>query len=94
MEKTKFLKIFFVLIYNLTYRRTFTCKVWTDDIKLLQESNLTARQPHRAPHHVIHASASEGLVQGPYVAASLRFEPACDLPHQRYRIHHWVTTPL
>jgi len=23
------------------------------------ESNLTARQPHRAPHHVIHVQASE-----------------------------------
>jgi len=26
-----------------------------DDSKLLQESNLTARQPSRAPHHVIQA---------------------------------------
>jgi len=25
-----------------------------DDRKLLQESNLTARQPCMAPHHIIH----------------------------------------
>src|SRR6218665_1640779 len=33
---------------------------------LLQESNLTARQPHRAPQHVIglQAITSEGLAQG------------------------------
>jgi len=31
----------------------FTRRVWTDDSKLLQESNLTARKPRRAPHHVI-----------------------------------------
>jgi len=34
--------IVFRLIYNLTYRRMFTSKVWRDDGKLLQESNLTA----------------------------------------------------
>ena len=28
--------------------------VWTDDSKFLQESTLTARQPHEAPHHVLY----------------------------------------
>jgi len=38
---------------------------------LLQESNLTARQPCRAPHHtgIIQATMSEGLAQGPYMVA-------------------------
>jgi len=31
-----------------------TIIVGTDDSKLLQKSNLTARQPCRVPHHVIH----------------------------------------
>src|SRR6218665_1047763 len=31
----------------------FTSKVRTDGSRLLQESNLAARQPRRAPHHVI-----------------------------------------
>jgi len=35
-----------------------TSKVWTDDSKLLQQLNLTTRQPHRAPHHVIQATMS------------------------------------
>ena len=34
--------IFSLLIYNLTHRRMFTSVVWTDDSKLLQDSNLTA----------------------------------------------------
>ena len=38
--------------------------------------NLTARLPRKAPHHVIQATANEGLAQGPYVVASLTFEPA------------------
>src|SRR6218665_969661 len=41
-----------------------------DDSRLLQESNLTAR----VPHHVIHATVSDGLVQGPYVVTSVGFE--------------------
>jgi len=44
------------------------------DSKLLQESNLTARQPRRAPHHVIQATTSEGLAQGPYVVARVGFK--------------------
>ena len=47
-----------------------------DDSRLLQESNLTAKQPHRAPHHVIQATTIEGLAQVPYVAARVVFEPA------------------
>ena len=39
--------------------------------------NLTARQPHRASHHVVQAITSEGLVQGPtaYMVARVGFEP-------------------
>ena len=37
----------FRLTYNLTQRRMFISKVCTDD-RFLHESNLTARQPHRA----------------------------------------------
>ena len=39
--------------------------VWTNDSRLLQELNLTARQPRRAPYYVIQATSSEGLTQGP-----------------------------
>jgi len=35
-----------------------------DDSKLLHESNLTSRQPRRAPRHAILATTSEGLAQG------------------------------
>ena len=44
--------------------------------RLLQESYLTARQKCRAPHHVIQATTSEGLAQGPYVVARVRFKSA------------------
>ena len=54
----------------------FTSKVWTDDSRLLQESNLAARQPRRAWHHAIQAIMSEGLAQGPYMAARVGVEPA------------------
>ena len=54
----------------------FTSEVRTNNSRLLQESNLAARQPRRAPHHVIQAITSEELVQGPYVAARVEFEPA------------------
>ena len=54
----------------------FTSKVRTDDSKLLQELNLTARQPRREPHHAIQATVSGGLAQGPYVAARMGFKPA------------------
>ena len=46
----------------------FTSKVRTDDGRLLQESNLAARQPQGATS-VIQAIAVEGLAQSPYVAA-------------------------
>ena len=36
---------------------------------------LAARQPSRVPHHVILATTSEGLAQGPYKAARVGFEP-------------------
>jgi len=48
----------------MKHRIMFTSRHWTDDSKLLQDSNLTARQPHRAPHHVIQATTSEGLAKG------------------------------
>src|SRR6218665_577062 len=54
----------------------FTSKVLTDDSRLLQESNLAARQPRGAPHYVIQATTSEGLAQGPYLATRMGFEPA------------------
>ena len=47
-----------------------------DDCKLLQESNLTARQPRRAPRHVTQATTIEELAQRPYVATSVGFESA------------------
>ena len=46
------------------------------DSRLLQESNLIARQQHRAPHHAIQATTSEGLAQSPYVVARVGFELA------------------
>jgi len=36
----------------MTYRILLRSKVGTDDSKLLRESNLTRRQPRRAPRHV------------------------------------------
>src|SRR6218665_300689 len=52
----------------------FTSKVLTDDIRLLQESNLAARQRQGATS-VIQAITGEGLAQGPYVAARGGSEP-------------------
>src|SRR6218665_280998 len=52
----------------------FTSKVWTDDSRLLQESNLAARQPQGATS-VIQAIRGEGLAQGPYVVARGGIEP-------------------
>ena len=65
---------------------------WTDDSNLLQESNLAARQPRRATHHVIHATTSEELVRGPYVEARVGFEPATFLTEGTEH-HNWATTP-
>ena len=53
----------------------FKSKVGTDDTRLLQESNFTARQPHRAPHHIIQATTSEG-----HMMARVGFELA-DVRH-------------
>ena len=54
----------------------FTSKVWTDDNKLLQESNWAARQPQGATSVIlIQAITGEGLAQGPYVAARGGVEP-------------------
>ena len=64
----------------------FTSKLCTDDSWLLQESNVTARQPRRALHHSIQATTSEGLAQGPYLAARVRFEPVT--LHARHRTYH------
>lgn len=63
----------FLVIYSAALtpfdQQPLTAIVRTDDSTLLQESNLTVRQPGRAPHHVIKATASEVLAQGPFVAA-------------------------
>ena len=53
----------------------FTSKVPADDSRLLKKSNVTARQPGRAPHHAIQATMSEGLAQSPYMAARVLLEP-------------------
>ena len=80
----------------MTHHRMFTSKVWTDDSRLLQESNLAARQSHRSPLHVIQATTSEGHAQGPYVAARVGFEPAtfCTEHHQAPQLCMciWFTT--
>jgi len=46
----------FIVFYFQTDRVTvwITDIVWKGDSRLLQESNLTTRQPRRAPHYVIH----------------------------------------
>ena len=64
----------------------------TDDSRLLQESNLAARQPRRAPHHVIQATTSERLAHGSYVVAS-GTEPAT-FRTEGTEHHHWATTPV
>jgi len=38
---------------------------------------------------VLHATVSEGLAQGPYVAARVGLEP----PDRRHQTYHWATTP-
>ena len=58
----------------MTHRRMFSNKVWTDDSRLLQESNLAAWQPQGA-NSVLQAITGEGLAQGPYVAARGGVEP-------------------
>ena len=65
--------------------------VWTDDCKLLQESNLTVRQPRRAPHHVIRPTAIEGR-QGSNVTARVGFEPPT-LHTEGTEPYQWATTP-
>ena len=45
-----------------------------------------------APYHVIQATTSKGLAQGPYVAARVKFEPAT-LRTEVTRNHHSTTTP-
>jgi len=69
-----FFRVF--IFQNVTDAVWITDIVWTYDSKLLQESNLIAKQPRRVPHHVIQATASEGLAQGPYMVAKVGFEPA------------------
>ena len=69
-----------------------TSKVWTDESKLLQESNLAARQPHGAPHHIIQATINEKLAQGPYVAARGGVELAT-FRTEGTEHHHSTTTP-
>ena len=58
----------------------------------LQESNFAARPPRRAPHHVIQATTSEELAQGPYVSDS-EFEPGTfpteDTEHHQVLRREW-----
>src|SRR6218665_2942606 len=44
-------------------------------------------------HHIIQATKSEGLAQGPYVAARVGFEPAT-FCSEGIEHHHSATTPL
>jgi len=74
----------------MTHRRMFTSKAWTDDRRLLQESNLTARQLRRAAHHIIQTTMSEGLAQGPMWRFRVGFEPAT----LRIQGAELTTTPL
>ena len=60
--------------------------------RLLQESNLAARQKCRAPHHVIQTTTSEGLAQGPYMAAKVGFKPA-NFRTEGTEHHQSTTTP-
>ena len=55
-------------LYSASSRDYYSEAQW-DDSKLLHESNLAAKQPRRAPHHVLQATTSEGLAQGPNVKA-------------------------
>jgi len=74
----------------------FTGKVrplWTNASRLLQKSNLAARQPRSASHHVIQSTTSEGLAQGPYVATRVGFEPAT-FRTEGTEHHNSTTTPL
>ena len=64
-----------------------------DDSKLLLKLNLTVGQSRRVPHHVIQATTSEGLAQGPYVAARVGFKPAT-FSIEFTKHHHSATTPL
>ena len=81
----------FNIPYNLTHHRMFTSKVWTGDGRLLQESNLSSRQPQGATS-IIQGITSEGLAQGPYVAARVGFKPAT-ICTEGTKHHHWATTP-
>jgi len=65
----------------------FTSKVRTDDNRLLQDSNLTTRQPRRVPNHFIQATTSEGLTQGPYVVARVGSKPATSWTQGTKPIH-------
>src|SRR6218665_209828 len=83
-------RTYFIFLFNLTYRRLLTSKVWMDDSTLIQESNLTARQPRRSPYHVVY-------VKGLPTVPTWRLEGGirtCNHPDARHRIYHRATTPL
>jgi len=63
----------------------FTSKVWTENSKLLEESNLTARQPRRVPRksHLTNAAA----YRGSYEAQT----QVCQ--HHVPRCYHYSTVP-
>ena len=70
----------------------FTSKVWTDDRKLLRESNLTATQGATSRHKAI---TSEGLAQarGLYVVARFGLWQVT-FRTEGTEHHYWATTPL
>jgi len=56
-------------------------------------SPMLTKGSHRAPHHVTQATTSEGLAQGPYVAARGGDKPAT-FCMEGTEHHHLTTTPL
>src|SRR6218665_803423 len=73
----------------------FTGKVRTDGKRLFQESNLhiAARQPRRAPHHVIQATTSEGVAQSPYMSVAARVGVEPSTLRTEGTKHHYSVTP-
>jgi len=79
---------------SLCYTWKISICIWTNDSRLLQESNLAARQPQGAIS-VIQAITGEGLAQGPYLAARGGVEPTTFCSTDNLHLtnhapkHHW-----
>ena len=54
MAKWRRKKTFSWILISNWHKRRMNYKVWADNSRFLQESNLAARQPLTAPHHVRH----------------------------------------